>query len=173
MPKGDKLTNLQKRFANNILKGLNGKDAYIKAGYKTRGAGARVNASKLLTNTNIKAVIEKGQEKASDKAEITQERVLREEARLAFVDPRQLCDENGEQIPLHKLPDDIARAITGLEVIKLVDGSPKYKYKFSDKGKSLERLERHLGMFKDTLRLEMTVEEYLLKIAQERNESSN
>ncbi len=173
MPKGDKLTHLQERFKNNILKGMDGTAAYIAAGYKTKGAGARVNASKLLTKTNIKAAIKEGQKKAADKAEVTQERVLREEARLAFADLRQLFDEKGTIIPLHKLPDDIVRAVIGLEVITEVGEITRYKYKFSDKGKSLERLERHLGMFKDTLRLEMTVEEYLLKIAQERNESSN
>lgn len=148
MPKGDKLTNLQERFKNNILKGMNGKDAYIKAGYKARGAAAEVNASRMLRNAKVRRAVDAARAKASDKAEVTQERILREEMRLAFVDPRKLCDENGVTIPLHKLPDDIARAITGLEVIIQADGSPKYKYKFSDKGKSLERLERHLGMFK-------------------------
>lgn len=171
MPKGDKLTNLQQRFANNILKGLNQTDAYLKAGYKCSRAAARANAARLITNDNIKKVVEAGQEKASDKAEITQERVLREEARLAFVDLRQLCDKNGNQIPLHKLPDDIARAIIGLEMIQQPLGPPKYKYKFSDKGKSLERLERHLGMFKDAAHIVVTVEDLLLEIAKERNGS--
>ncbi len=158
MPKGDKLTNLQQRFTNNILKGLNQTDAYLKAGYKCSRAAARANAARLITNDNIKKVVEAGQEKASDKDEITKERVLREEARLAFVDLRQLCDEDGTFIPLHKLPDDIARAVIGLEVIRQVDGNLKFKYKFSDKGRALERISRHLGLYeKDAQQLAVII----------------
>ncbi len=49
-------------------------------------------------------------------------------------------------LDLHKLPEDIRRAIAGLDVIRQADGSLKFKYKFSDKGRSLERLEKIEGM---------------------------
>jgi phage terminase small subunit len=142
-----KLTAQQEKFKNNILSGMNGKAAYIAAGYKATGAAAEVNASKLLRNTKVKAAIEEAQKKAAYKAEVTAERILREEMCLAFFDPGELVDKNGNQLPLHKLPGTVRRAIAGLEVITQPKGKLKFKYKFSDKGRSLDRLERIQGMF--------------------------
>jgi phage terminase small subunit len=152
------LTAQQENFKNNILKGMDGKAAYIAAGYKARGAAAEVNASKLLRNPKVKAAIEKVQKRAADKAEISQQRILEEEGRLAFLNPQGLVNEKGKLLDLHELPEDVARAIVGLDVVRQNDGSLKYKYRFSDKGKSLERLSRHLGMYNDKLNLGFTVE---------------
>jgi phage terminase small subunit len=157
MPKSE-LSPLQERFKNNVLKGMDGKTAYIKAGYKARGAVAEAAASRLLRNVKIKTAIEEAQKRASNKAEVTQERILREETRLAFFDPAGLVDKNGKLLDLRKLPEDARRAIVGLEVIKQGDGNLKFKYKFSDKGKSLERISRHLGMYNDKLNLGFSAE---------------
>jgi hypothetical protein len=121
-------------------------EAYINAGYKAKGAAARANASRLLTNDNVKAVLDVRRKKAAYKAEVTAERILKEEMCLAFLNPQRLVDEKGNLLDLHKLPEDVARSIMGLEVIKQADGSLKYKYRFSDKGRSLERLEKIQGM---------------------------
>lgn len=153
-----KLTGLQLKFINNLLSGMNQTEAYEKAGYKTRGAAARVNASQLLGNVSIQKALEQGRQKAAEKAVITQQRILEEEARLAFLDPKSLVDTDGKQLDLHKLPEDTARAISGLEVIEQADGTLKYKYRFNDKGRSLERLSRHLGMYNDKLNLGFTAE---------------
>jgi phage terminase small subunit len=142
-----KLTPLQKRFVNNILSGKNQTDAYLSAGYKCSRSAARRNAARLMTNADIMAAIKRVQKKAAYKAEVTAERILKEEMCLAFLNPQKLVDENGELLDLHELPEDVARAIVGLEIIKQSDGKLKFKYRFSDKGKSLDRLERIQGMF--------------------------
>jgi phage terminase small subunit len=143
-----KLTPLQKRFKNNILKGMNQTDAYLAAGYKCTRSAARRNAARLMmTNADIRNGIKEAQKKAADKAELTHERILREEMCLAFFNPQRLVDKKGKLIDLQKLPEDVARAIVGLEVITQPKDKLKFKYKFSDKGKSLDRLERIKGMF--------------------------
>ena len=142
-----KLTPQQEKFVDNLLEGMSQDEAYIKAGYKVRGAAARVNASRLLTNANVSAILEKRRKKVAYEAEISAERILREEMCLAFFDPGSLVDKNGKQLPLHKLPENVRRAIVGLEVITQPKGKLKFKFKFSDKGKSLDRLERIQGMF--------------------------
>jgi phage terminase small subunit len=111
-----------------------------------------------MTKADVLAAIKRAQEKVAHKAEITAERILTEEACLAFLNPQRLVDENGKLLDLHKLPEDVARSITGLEVIKQADGNLKFKYKFSDKGKSLERISRHLGMYNDKLNLGFNAE---------------
>jgi phage terminase small subunit len=137
---------------------MNQTDAYLAAGYKCSRSAARRAAARLLTNVDIKSAIEKVQGRAAEKAEITQTRILEEEGRLAFLNPQGLVNRNGKLLDLHELPEDVARAIVGLEVIRQNDGSLKYKYRFADKGKSLERLSRHLGMYNDKLNLGFTAE---------------
>lgn len=58
MPKGKELTPKQKAFCDEYLTDLNGTRAYKKI-YKSakKDITARTNASKLLTNTNVKAYI--------------------------------------------------------------------------------------------------------------------
>lgn len=80
--------------------------------------------------------------------------ILREEACLAFLDLRDMMDPTkGEILPLTDLPEQMARAVVGVKIIKtqsLKDPDlvrTEYSYKFADKGKALERLERILGMF--------------------------
>ncbi|MDT2885518.1 terminase small subunit, partial [Lactococcus lactis] len=52
------LSERQKRFCELYVKTGNATQSYIDAGYKARGASARANASKLLTNPNVKSYIE-------------------------------------------------------------------------------------------------------------------
>jgi phage terminase small subunit len=153
-----KLTAQQQKFVNNLLEGMDAKTAYIKAGYCARENAAEASASRLLRNAKVKTAIEEAQKRAAYKAEVVAERILREEMCLAYFDPVNLTDKNGKLLPLHKLPEEARRAIIGFEVITQSKGSFKFKYKFSDKGKSLERLSRHLGMFNDKLNLGFTAE---------------
>ena len=55
--------------------------------------------------------------------ELGPERVLLEEARIAFSDLRQLCDAAGEPLPPHRLPEDAARAVAAMEVVESVNKS--------------------------------------------------
>jgi phage terminase small subunit len=78
-----------------------------------------------------------------EKCAITQERVLREIARLAFFDVRKLFDAEGRPKPVHELDDDTAAAISQLDIDEL----GRVKYRLADKGVNLERLAKHLGLF--------------------------
>ncbi len=146
-----RLTAQQRRFVNFILKGIDGKNAYIKAGYKARGNAAKAAASRLLTNVNVSSAIEVAQKQAAYNAEITVERILREEACIAFQNAGDVFElTKGTLIKPNELPEEVQRAIAGVEVIATeVAGkkSIKYRDKFWDKGRSLERLSKHLGMY--------------------------
>jgi phage terminase small subunit len=71
-----KLSIQQERFKNNLLEGMNQKTAYIKAGYKARGAGAENNASRLLRNDRFATEFKKAKEKAAVSAVLTKGYVL-------------------------------------------------------------------------------------------------
>ena len=117
------------------------------------------NAFKLFTENNkVVARIEQELQKRRFEAEITQERILEEEKCLAYFDPAKLFEmKTGTLIHPKDLPEVVRRAIVGLEIKELKrtpeDEPPRYwfKYKFSDKGKSLERIGRHLSMYNDKL----------------------
>lgn len=84
--------------------------------------------------------------------DITQDRVLREYAKLSFLDPRKFYDDEGDLIPVHKLPADVAAALTGMDVqtIFTKDGEMMgdlKKIKFADKKAALDSVAKHLGMF--------------------------
>lgn len=82
--------------------------------------------------------------------EISADRVLAEEARIAFADPRAVYGPDGEPLPPHCLDEDTARALAAVEVVETAAKSGgstvRYKYKFWDKRAALDRLARHLGL---------------------------
>ena len=82
------------------------------------------------------------QQTVAEKLGITAERVLRERARLAFYDPRNLRDKEGRVLQLHELDEDTARA-----VIEYDDTGLGRKIKLASKDRSLLALERHLGLY--------------------------
>ena len=79
------ITEKQKRFADEWLVDLNGTRAY-KVAYPSvkKDETARVNASRLLTNANVKTYIQERQKEREKRTEITQDSVLRELALIAF-----------------------------------------------------------------------------------------
>lgn len=74
-----RLTPKQKAFCDYYIETGNATESYLKAGYKTKGNGARVNASKLLTNANIKKYI------ADRMAQKEKERIASQDEVLQFL----------------------------------------------------------------------------------------
>ncbi len=96
--------------------------------------------------------LKKRQAAAAYDCQINLRRVMLEESCVAFLDPIDLFDKEGSIVAPHELPERIRRAIASVEVKELKsdgDGEKryKYKYKFWDKGKSLERISKHLGLY--------------------------
>lgn len=155
-----KLTPKQKRFVAEYLIDLNATAAYKRAGYAGKGNSAEVAACVLLSNVKVAKAVQDAIKLRSERTEITQDRVLQEYAKLAFLDPRRFYNENGGLIPVPQLPADVAAALAGMEVVVErdgvdEDGNNKYadvsKIKFIDKKGALDSVARHLGMFNDKI----------------------
>lgn len=119
-------------------------------------AAARANASRLLTQANIRAAIQGATKAVTKKAEITLEDTLRGISRIANSDLRKLFDGTGRFLPPKDWPDDIAAAVAGFEVVtKNVPGSDPVevehvvKIKLWDKNKALELAGKHLRIFEE------------------------
>lgn len=153
-----KLTRQQKIFADEYLIDLNGTRAYRVAYPATKKEEtAASNASRLIRNDNVSAYIQAAMDARSKRTEITQDRVLKEYARIAFFDPRKFFKPDGSLKKITELDDDSSACISGMDIItKNVMGSdgnfePEYtkKIKIADKLKALQDIGRHLNMFKE------------------------
>lgn len=151
MPLSDK----QKRFCEAYLIDLNATKAY-KSVYNTKNDNsAAASAAKLLRNPKIQQYLQDRQKALQEKTGITQERVLKELASIAFSDIRKYYNDDNAMLKIIDLDPEAAAAIAGVEVDELkewIDGENitvgvTRKLKRWDKVKALEMLARHLGMF--------------------------
>ena len=165
----NKLNPRQQAFLNNLMKGMSQKEAYVSAGYSPKTA--EQNSTALIRNPKFRANFEAAKERAANKAEATLERVLREECRIAFADIIGLFDENGALVRPQDIPEDLRRAIASIKVIEKWDPESMrmlnvYEYRFWDKGRALERIGKHLGMYeKDNEQKRPALDEVFAAIA--------
>ena len=168
------MTDKQKLFCDEYLIDLNATRAY-KAVYKTckKDETASVNGSKLLRNTKVQAYIAERMQAREKRTEITQDMVLKELAKIAFLDIRKMYDDKGNLKYIHDIDEDTAGAIASIESVEEFAGYGQdreqigynKKVKMSDKAKALELIGKHLGMFKETnMNINMNYEEYLKRV---------
>jgi phage terminase small subunit len=157
-----KVKTRQELFAREYVIDLNATRAYVAAGYSPNGAEA--SASKLLTNTKVRRLVDQLLSKRASKLDLKAEQVVEELRRLAFsnmLDYMEI-DEDGQPrgLDLTKLTRDQAAAIQ--EISEDATGGQndgerrlvlRRKFKLSDKTKNLELLGRHLGMFQDNVKV--------------------
>ena len=158
----NKLTVKQQIFCDEWLLDGNALRAYRAAfSKKCSDTSARAQASKTLTNPNVGIYIKRRQAELAVIAEASQERVVLEERRIAFCDIRGLF-QGGQILSPEKLPEELARAVSNVEVTEKPNGEITYKYRFWDKGRALERLLKHLGLYeKDNQQRGITFEQLI------------
>lgn len=154
---GASLSAKQARFVEEYLIDLNATQAAIRAGYSARTATEQ--ASRLLSNVKVATAIQTAQAARSARTGITQDRVLAELAKIGFSDLRKVLTANGGLLSPQDWDDETAGAISSLEVVVRHDGEtdedgkkiPEHVHKIKawDKLSALEKIGKHLGMFKD------------------------
>ena len=148
------LTNKQKKFVEEYLIDLNGKQAAIRAGYSPDTADKQ--ASRMLTYGKVALCVSKAMAERSKRTGITQDRVLRELARLGFVNVPDVVNMDDATIKSGSEVDDTS-AIASVKVktthTKDETEIVEREIKFHDKVKSLELLGKHLAMFTENLNI--------------------
>jgi phage terminase small subunit len=162
-PKPRPLTAKQRRFVEEYCTDWNGTQAAIRAGYAKRSA--QQIATENLLKPVIQQAIGKELDRLTEETGVTAEKVLRELGRIAFSDLRDLfvwSEEHAAFIPSRDLTEEEAAVISEIqsETITTNIGSEedgisetrvKLKMKTYDKLGALDKLSRHLGLFKDTV----------------------
>lgn len=161
----------QARFVAEYLKDLNATQAAIRAGYSV--GTAHVQGPRLLSNVRVRAEIDAALKRRAERVEVRADDILRELLRLATVDIGQAFNVDGTLKPIHEIPEDVRRAMSGVEVEEFDhDDGPTgrvRKVKFWDKTRGLELLGKHLKLFVDRVEHSggLTLEQIIAKAAEE------
>ena len=149
------MTKKQKRFVEEYLIDLNATQAAIRAGYSPDTA--KEQGSRLLSNVNISAEVSRAMAERSKRTGVNADRVVRELAKIAFVNADDVIDAETATVKPDASRDDTA-AIQSVKVKTFGEDGLEREIKMADKIKALELLGKHLGMFKDKVELSGTLE---------------
>lgn len=155
------LTAKQKLFADEYLIDLNATRSYKVAYPRVKNdETAAANSSRMLRNAKVEDYIRKRMKDREKRTEITQDMVLKELAKIGFACVTDFVTIEDKGIlkvvqvkPTDEIPEDKLGAIAGIK-----EGANGIEVKLNDKGKALELIGRHLGMWKDKMELSGTLD---------------
>lgn len=162
------LTEKQKRFCEEYLIDLNATRAYMAAYPRVKNENtAAACASENLRKPKVKEYLDERKKDLQKRTEITQDKVLRELAAIAFADVTDIVSFSGGRVvikPTDDLPKETRKIIAGIK-----EGQYGTEVKTYDRIRALELLGKHLGMFdqKD----ELDKEEQKARIAKLRRDA--
>ncbi len=140
------MTPQQQLFVDEYLVDLNGSAAAIRAGYSPKTASRQ--AFELIRHREVGAALQRAMAARSRRTGVTADRVVRELARIAFVDIRDTVTWGPDGIRLvdsAALDPDTAAAI--VEVSESITGRTRTKkVKLTDKMGALRLLAAHTGV---------------------------
>ena len=174
------LTPKQRRFVEEYLIDLNATAAAIRAGYSEKYAN-RSGPSLIVKNSLVADAIRVAKAKRSARTEVTQDRVILELARIAFLDPRKVFKWGPEGVtllPSDGLTEDEAAAVCEVSQT-FSDTGGSIKGKVHDKIKALDLLCKHLGITVDKKNIELagsvnikTIADLMMECCDDENEQA-
>lgn len=156
------LNEMQARFCREFIIDKNAKEAAIRAGYSKDTAN--VKGSQLLAIVKIQDRINALIALQEKRLDIKADEVLKEIRRIGMSDVRELYKEDGTVKHPKEWPDDLARAVSSIEVEELfefVNGEKVWigytkKIKLWSKTQALDMLGKHKKLFTDRVELDVS-----------------
>ena len=159
------LTARQERFVLEYLVDFNGTQAAIRSGYSAKTA--RQIATENLSKPDIQAALAHAQARQRERLEIDSDAVVTELARVAFsrmVDVASWDSDGVYMIPSDELDHDVHAAVKDIRLTKTTvtrkNGDEEVTERFTinlhDKLAALDKLSRHLGIYNDSVRIDLT-----------------
>ena len=144
-------------FAQSLAKGMSATAAYVAAGYAKNDG----NAGRLNRSEQVRARVQELLEVAAEQSGVTVKRIVDELAKIAFANSSDFFewDQTGVRIKASaELTADQKAAVSEVQETRSKGtGENTIKVKLSDKQAALEKLGRHLGMFKDQSPVDLAV----------------
>ena len=135
------LTPRQELFVLEYLKDLNGTQAAIRAGYSRRTANEQ--AARLLAKPSVAAAVAEAMAERKERVRIDTDELEWQAERIAAADIRKMA-RGGAFLALEEIPDDLAPAISSIEVVTKDVGKGEIenlaKVRFWDKNAALRLL---------------------------------
>ena len=158
------LTRRQESFVTEYLVDLNGTQAAIRAGYSPKGASAR--ASELLANRKIQEALAHARGARRERLEIDADSVVRELARLGFSKMTDVA--SWDDLGVHIKGSDTLDADTKATIKEVTltktsvfrkngdeEVTEKWRVVLHDKLAALDKLCRFLGIYNDSLTVDL------------------
>lgn len=147
----NKLSKLQKAFALALPKAASHEDAMLSAGYAPQTA--RKLAGQVAKHPGVQTVVNWIVSQAVVEAKDSVERLIAELCHVGLTDPIGIFDDNDNVLPIRLWPEDMRRALSGIEVFEEFEGrgaqrtSIGYtkKVKFWNKVDALEKIAKIRG----------------------------
>lgn len=150
------LNDKQKRFCREYVIDLNATQAAIRSGYSKKTCGSIGNA--LLQKVEIQTFIKKLQVKIQERTEITADKIVQELAKIGFSNIQDLMQEGFEFKDIISLKPEKSAVIQSVKCCtttrmlgEIQETTKEVQVKVYDKISALEKIGRHIGMFKDKL----------------------
>jgi len=169
------LTPRQEKFAQEFVLTGNASEAYRRAYPKSldwKPESVSRKASELLGTVKVSARVAELQKEVKEKFDISAERLLLEQSRIALFDHRRLFDDKGNLLPPSEMPDDVAASVAGVKILhrKIVEGenssveSAIIEVKLWNKNTALDSLFKNKGLYEKDNRLNVNVEGTLAEV---------
>lgn len=164
----------QALFVKHYLVHKNATKAALLAGYSKKTA--RAMGTENLTKPAISQLIKAGLTALAEKTQLSAELILRELLLIARSDVADAYDEKGNLKPIHEIPEEIRRVISGIKVHeefittrgKRIKVGEIREVKLWDKTRALELLAKHLKLLQpDTIPVTLNLNATLVKVDRE------
>lgn len=99
-----------------IANGENATQAYLEVNPKVTPGSAAVEGHRWLKQPKIQKAIERDRAALRARFALTTDRVVQEQARIVYFNPKKLLDASGKALPLHLVDDDTAAALSAVEL---------------------------------------------------------
>jgi phage terminase small subunit len=143
----------REKFAKELIKnGGNRTQAAIAAGYSPHSASEQ--GSRVFGTIEVQEALQRHRSLLEEAGSSPLE-LVKELLNVARVDPADLCDDEGNLLPLKQIPPEVRRAISSFDVDELWEGrgddrrqaGVTKKIRFWDKLASIEKLARIANLF--------------------------
>jgi phage terminase small subunit len=149
------LTERRRRFVAEYLIDRNGTAAYRRAFPGAAYTTARTESSRLLANPNIRAEVDAARREHACRCRVSRDRIIRELAAVAFADIGDVIGDDWRPLPLTEIPPAARRTVARLSIRRAPDGSESVSVVLCSKLAALDKLCRHLGLYRELPPLEV------------------
>jgi phage terminase small subunit len=154
------LTRRQRRFVDLLVLDplMRQGKAALDAGYGNGNPeSADQHASRLVKNRQVQAAIDEAFADRAKRFPKLEQRVIAELSRIAFADLGDAYDDDGSLLKPRKIPEELRRAMTGIDVDEIWEGygddrtqiGETKKLRLADKTRALELLGKYLKILTD------------------------